>query len=606
MAESWRISILTKNNSASVIPVTNTIGATVIRSLRGTEKPILLYPGEEKRALELFGTPSASYPDLFEVLQYIQKYPCWVSAPIKNGKQGGVLITKTGSEALISGLSSAQFASLDFAAIPVIEALGVGDDAQKTFTLSIADDTNYVHQSIDITVNGTSLAVTATDADPEVLSGTGLDSGCSYNRSTGLLTIVFASAPAAGALIKATYDVDRSADAYAIMLDRSSTSDWLSTQIVSTGTSLLTISLFKIESDGTYSEIQNSPYKVSLVVGAKDGFGANIYINDVFTDNDYVETKVNSALAWSTFTDDTTKTDFNGGLRGDAITITELTAGWAYFQSASSYPAKVFFDITCDGGIPALFNTMRTTYQKYSRYLLPLPNANYSSTVATKAGYSINNDGLAFYYGWFKISDVYNNSFAFSNLIGRVAVKHADILAIGFGAYSPSWLDENGMGGQLGSGIISSVYNLTETQLQALDTAQINPIVFDSTYGVMIVSDRTAATTLSDYSYIPHVGLRDYIVENVVNQALPRQITKLNDDFHRTQVYQMVKSILSTTSALLEDFVIKCDRENNNDTVRQQRKFVLQVAVKFITFSQQIVFEFINTPQGVNVKDQLV
>jgi hypothetical protein len=234
-----------------------------------------------------------------------------------------------------------------------------------------------------------------------------------------------------------------------------------------------------------------------------------------------------------------------------------------------------------------------------------MPNASENTTITTRGTYAINNDGVMFYYGWFKINDDYNNSFAYSHLIGRVASKHADILSLGFGGYSPSWIDENGMGGQIGGGVISSVFNLNETQLQELDTAQINPIVFDSTNGVMIVSDRTSLTTLSDYSYIPHVGLRDYLIENIANQVLPRQLTKLNDDFHRTQVRQLTKSILDTTSKLLEDYVIKCDRENNTDAVRQQRKFVLQVAVKFITFAQTITFEFINTPQGVAVSSQL-
>ena len=606
MGQSWRINIQTKNNSASIIPTTDTIGATVIRSLRGTEKPTLLYPGEERRALELFGTPNASYPDLFEVIQYIQKYPCWVSAPVKNGTKSGVLITKTGSEALVSGLTQAQYDSLDFSAIPVKETVGIGNGGTKNYTLAVAiDPTTYVNQSINIKVNGTSLAVTATDVATEVLSGTGLDTGCTYVRSTGVLTLVFVSNVTNNYVIEATYDVNRITDAYAILVDRSPTANWLEAKVTSTGASLFTIQLKKLESDGTYTELSDSPYSTSLVTTDKDGFGQNLYIGDVLADHDYVEVTVNTDLSWGTFTPDSTPKTFKGGDRGDTVTITELTLGWTYFQSETSYKAKIMFDCSCDGGIPALFNTLRTTYQKYSRYLIPMPNASENTTITTRGTYAINNDGVMFYYGWFKINDDYNNSFAYSHLIGRVASKHADILSLGFGGYSPSWIDENGMGGQIGGGVISSVFNLNETQLQELDTAQINPIVFDSTNGVMIVSDRTSLTTLSDYSYIPHVGLRDYLIENIANQVLPRQLTKLNDDFHRTQVRQLTKSILDTTSKLLEDYVIKCDRENNTDAVRQQRKFVLQVAVKFITFAQTITFEFINTPQGVAVSSQL-
>lgn len=605
MNQSWRLSVRYKDISNSTSPSTNSIGATTIRALRGTTKPIRLEKGQEKRFLDLFGTPNSSYPDMFEALEYIKKHPCWISAPSLNGYQGGVLITTAGTEALISGINDLD--NLSFSAIPVYETVGTGDGATTNFTYTLSADVgDYVEQSIDIEVAGTSASIVATDADPEVLSGTNIDTGSNYNRSTGLLTLNFSTAPASGESIVVTYDIDRSTDAYAILVDRSPTANWLSTQITSPASGQFKISMYRKNSDSTYNELFNSPKTVSITANTLDGFNQNIYMETVYEEDDYIRAKVNTSLSFSSFVDDTSKTDFAGGDRGDTITITELTLGWNYFQSATLYPAKVFFDCTADSGVPALFNTLRNTYQKYSRYLLPLPNESYSSAITTKDGYSIDNEGLAFYWNYFKIKDTFNNSTAITNLMGRVAGKHGDILDLGFGGYSPSWIDENGMGGQLGGGIIESVWDASEDNLQTLDESQINPIMFDTNYGVMILSHRTAQVSLSDYSYIPHVGLRDYLVENIVTQALPRQYTKLNDDFHRSQVANLTRQIILTTTDLLEDFEVKCDRENNDDDVRQLRKFVLQVAVKYITFTETIEFEFINTPQGTQVSDVLV
>lgn len=605
MSQSWRIKSSSKDLSASVSPNTSSFGATVIRASRGTDQPVLINKGEERRLLDMFGTPSSSYPNLFEALEYIKSHPCYISAPSLNGYQGGVFITTSGSEAMVSGLNDLD--NLDFEAIPVRETVNTGDGTTTNFTLTIASTpTDYVNQSIDIEVDGVSASIVATDAEPEVLSGTNIDTGSQYTRATGALVLNFSTAPADGEVIVMTYDIDRSDDVYAVLVDRSPTANWLSTQIISEASDQFTISLYIKNSDGTYDEVKTSSYTVALTAGTKNGFGVNIGMEYVFEEDDYVRAKVNTALSFSSYADDTSKTDFAGGSRGDTITVTELTTGWNYFQKETLYPAKVFFDCTADAGIPALFNTLKNSYQKYSRYLLPLPNESDSNAITTKSGYSIDNDGLAFYWNYFKIQDTFNNSTAITNLMGRVAVKHADTLELGFGGYSPSWIDENGMGGQLGSGILEAVYNVSETALQALDEAQINPIIFDKTYGVMIVSDRSAKVSLSDYSYIPHVGLRDYLMENIINQVLPRQITKLNDDFHRTQVKNLARSIILTTDELLEDFEVKCDRENNDDNIRQQRKFVLQVAVKYITFAQTIEFEFINTSQGTSVSDVLV
>jgi hypothetical protein len=190
--------------------------------------------------------------------------------------------------------------------------------------------------------------------------------------------------------------------------------------------------------------------------------------------------------------------------------------------------------------------------------------------------------------------------------MGRVAGKHADMVDV-YNGLAPAWIDENNHGGQLGSGIISMVNDLSESELQDADNNQINAITFSPQYGVMIMSHRTSATVLSDYSWIAHSRVADYIISNVVNQALPFQITKLNDINHRNLVKSKAESIinplLAPPNALLREAVVKCDAENNNDAILAQRKFVLGVAVKFTPTSEYIKFIFVNVNQQTSVNE---
>ena len=315
---------------------------------------------------------------------------------------------------------------------------------------------------------------------------------------------------------------------------------------------------------------------------------------------------VNTALAFDTFVDDSARVDAGGGSRGDAITLTELTLGWNYFQQKNNYPADIFMDASADPGIPALFDTLRGTYQKYSSYLLPLPNEAISTALATKAGYSINNSGLAFYWNYAKVRDSYHNSSFWTNLMGRVGKKYAQMSNV-FNGLAPSWVDENNHGGQLGGNILELAYDPSEDELSQADAAGVNPIIFDPGYGVMVVSQRTAQSpnTLSDTSWIAHRRVFDYIISNTIVQILVYQITKLNDETHRQLAVSKGQTLIAPILALnlLAQGIPKCDRENNTDDVLARREFVFTWGVRVTPFSEKIILNFVYGPQGVDVEE---
>jgi hypothetical protein len=606
VANSWRIKTLERNLSGSVQPSLGNRGATVIRSSKGPVVPLLIGRGDSQRILNVFGKPSSSYPDVWDAIEYNGHADMWISAPSKTGVYGGVLVTKTGTKKLTSGFSSKS--GLVFSALPVEESLGTGDGSTSTFTLTLTDKTYYVAQSINIKVAGTSINVSATNAATEVLTTTPNVGSGTYVRATGVLTFTFLTPPIMSAAITANYTMDRSSDAYFMLLDANPQADDMGA-LVTFDTSLDTFKIaayMKDSATGNYSDLPNSPYNVSLTSGTRDATGKNIFITDIFASDDYITPVINTALALTTFVDDTSIVDFGGGSRGVATSITEFTTSWAYFQNPNKYAADIFFDCSALPGIPTIFNTLRNTYQKYSAYLLPLPQEDITAAIATKSSYSISNRGIYFYWNYGKVIDIYNDGYLYSAMMGRVAGKHADMINV-YNGLAPSWIDEDGHGGQLGGGIVELVYDATETQLEAADTGQINPIIFDPQYGIMIVSDRTSLTELSDYAFIPHSRVADYIINNILTQALPYQLTKLNDITHRALVKTKAELIINPLKPapynLIKDSLVVCDETNNNASALARREFHLDCYVQYTLFSETIKFVFTTVGQTVTVKE---
>ena len=397
---------------------------------------------------------------------------------------------------------------------------------------------------------------------------------------------------------------------YMVIATTAPAGNWLGVTVsFNDETEIFVLTLYMTEDGGT-TWMDIGEYNISPVDGKTDGFGKNIFVEEVFENNDFVQGLANSTADVTTngFTDVTTVTQFGVGDRGTAITASERTTAWNQFQSASTYPVDIFMDTSADPDTMApIFSTLRDTYQKYSSYLLPLPMGEDSATaITTKETLGVSNRGLSFYWNHGRIKDVYNNSSFWTSLIGRIGKKYAQMTDI-YNGGAPAWIDENSHGGQLGAGILELEYDPSESQLQQLDNAGINALQFYPGYGTMITSHRTGQSPniLSDTSWVAHSRLFDYIISNILTNVLIYQIVKLNDEYHRriavTKGQGLMDPILA--SGLLADYAIQCDRNNNDDNALAQRKFVYTLALKVTPYSETIVFNFTNVGQTTEVSE---
>lgn len=352
------------------------------------------------------------------------------------------------------------------------------------------------------------------------------------------------------------------------------------------------------QKDGsTYTLLEEHEYSLQR---EKDNFGRSMYIQDVFNDNTWIIPKVNSNYSGSdTYTVDETQVDFDGGSRVEAED-SDITTAWDFFKKRNKYPVKNFMDAL--GGSAVYVNTIITNYQPYAHGISVISiGQSVTDAVSEREGLSLDSDNVSLYHNWMKIEDPYNNSYAWISNVGSIGAKYAKMADI-YDSGSPAGIDEDGHGGQLQDWVyVEADDDFSDTDLQTLDEAQINPVVFDETYGVMVYGDKTLQVSLSDTSYVGHRRAFNYLLDKVIKQVLTKQVFKNNDESHRTRAAVMtddfIRSTLGAVGAFRE-WIVVCDSSNNTDLILQQRKFILDIYVKVTTNSQFTKVNLIRAAQN--------
>ena len=373
------------------------------------------------------------------------------------------------------------------------------------------------------------------------------------------------------------------------------TTDDLAVSIEYTSGTQFSMSLYSTDGS-TYTLLNEYDYSLTRET---DNFGMSLYIGDVFDDNPYIIHKVNSNYVGTAYTVDATQVAFDGGLRNAAAT-SDINTAWDLFQKRNKYPVKNFMDVI--GGYASYINTIITTYQPYAHGLSTISLAqSVTDAVAERNALSLDSDNVSLYHNWFKIEDPYNNSYAWINNVGSIGGKYAKMADV-YDSGSPAGIDEDGHGGQLSDWTYVKPYDdFSDAELQTLDEAQINPVIFDEIYGVMVYGDKTLQVSLSDTSYVGHRRAYNYLLDKVIKQVLTKQVFKNNDETHRTRAAiitdDFIRSTLGAVGAFRE-WVVVCDTTNNTDLILQQRRFLLDVYVRVTPNAQFVKVRLIRAAQN--------
>ena len=505
---SYRVNVIERDFSGFALPLVSEVGGMVIVSPKGrVDKPILCQ--SEKDVITHFGTPSASYPALFEAVAFCREAACYIVSSVgENALYGGVAI----SENTLSGVAE-----------------GIANPDNYTFA-----DNSYSH----------------------ILCTTG------------------------------PWDSN------------------LYVSVVSKGGKKFKATLYEL--NGTiYSEIRT--YEYSLI-REKDNFGTSLYYGDVFNEDTYIKFIYNPNTEASDYTSlsGTAKYKLEGGSRGDTPASSDISESWKFFQSANKYPVNIFMDVF--GNYAEDLNTLIQTYQPYAQGISVIPK---NKTVAQMVSYrnelALDTDDICLYANWTKIVDPYNNSFAWISNVGSVGRAYARMADV-YDGLSPAGINENNHGGQLSDWKPVEVeLDFSDYDLQTLDEAQINPVVLDEIYGLMIYGDKTLQRSLSDTSFVGTRRLYKLIQKNIIRQILRRQEFKNNDAYHRYKAKAMAEDMLSPIVALqlLREVAVVCDETNNDNIALEQRKFILSIYVKVTPNSQFVILNFTRLSQTQTIAEFL-
>jgi hypothetical protein len=625
---SYRIRVNLNNKSFTSGPdIAAGQGATVIPASRGPMKPVKINRGETERIRQLF---SADRYEVLEAIAYNSKYPLWISAPSSGGSNAAMLMTDAGLLPIPIVLGGNPD-ELDMSNLWMQFLAGTSDGVTQAWDFSFpkalmpdpVTSPGYIpHAMIIIGDEPHDAALTWDSASsrfnisvPDLGNGTVSSASIPGDNYIAEWTFDTNHIPPKGTKFSArfTTDTTKLADqVYALIGMRFPCADYMAAAIYKSENEGKLILDLRYIKKGIYYQQSGYPVEFSLTKGTVNGSGANIYIEEVLKFDDFIFgiPSPDNQFDWDTWTggsDDLV--NFEGGDRGVPCTGQMLVDGWEQFKEFKKYPADIYFDVTADPLIPSEFSMLRSSAAPYRRFLYPYPMTIRPNEITAPP--NVQNRGIGAFWGSAYIMNLYEpTGNLLSTLMGEVASRYADARVLSFGGRAVAWGDENQVGGQLNQGrIVNFYYDAKEDEMQQLDKYRINPIVLNELFGPMVASRRTTDTSDTDYSYSDYSMLMDYAIERIINEVLPYQLIKFNDDNHRavvrTKAELILKPMTQAPNNVIRDYAIKCDSENNGDDVLTRQEFVLTIAIKVQPKSEFIVFNFINSSQGGSVEEDV-
>ena len=195
-----------------------------------------------------------------------------------------------------------------------------------------------------------------------------------------------------------------------------------------------------------------------------------------------------------------------------------------------------------------------------------------------------------------------------SGLVGSRALMQAKIIEGSYGGVAPMFLNENGLGGQLGVSVRKALNSWDKDEVDILTDNNYNPIIKDPTYGLLLVGQKTCqAGVLSDWSYIGHVCSFIALEKALIDPVLIPQIGKPNNDYYRdlrkTQVEAYLSPRISGSRAIWADALVDTStREGVNDEAALAAKeFRMVIKVQPYIYSEYVTLTLSSNPQGVEL-----
>jgi hypothetical protein len=320
----------------------------------------------------------------------------------------------------------------------------------------------------------------------------------------------------------------------------------------------------------------------SRQIGAKDGFGRNIYIEDVMQQSNYIRVKNNPAIEDVYPKAQEIILYMDGGDDGLAVTSANMVNSLQIFANPDDLPVT----IVMDGGysvpayqiaIDSLCKSRMDCVGIFSTPYSTEVSATYLNDIVNyrKNDLNLNSSYSALYTPHLKIQDRFNDRQIFVSPDGHVAGS------ISFNSEnSEIWFPPAGFRrGVLN--VLDVSRRFEKGEMDALYMAGINPIRFFPGRGIVIWGQKTLLSRPSSLNRL-NVRLLLIVIEPALKEFLEDYLFELNNEDTRSDIDNKITNYLTGVKSRkgMLDFDVVCDESNNTPTVISNNQLICDVFIK--------------------------
>lgn len=353
-------------------------------------------------------------------------------------------------------------------------------------------------------------------------------------------------------------------------------------------------------------------FTVSLMPGSKDGFGNSLYIEDVInTQSKYIKVQHNTnnplARVNLTMSDDGTIWWFTGGHAGNQPTTQMITDGWSAFMDMVTYPR---LRLLIDGG-----SALKTVHDKMVEVAstrkdcialldVPVLSQTPQEAVEFRTASGINTSRAAMYVNDLLIYNTLTGKNEYVPVSGYAAAIIAKCMEEGTGI-NPAGLRNASL---IELGVSGVRHNYTQSDLDMLSQAQLNPCVYAAYARGHIISD--AWTLQADHSALSWLVNRLNLtaIEEAFADQLPMFLHDRIDERLYHKIRQFGDRILKPMKLgySINDYKFICeDGVNNFPLDRDNGRVVIDLTLDLGAYGRHIDLRVSPTVNGGTLFEEL-
>jgi len=354
------------------------------------------------------------------------------------------------------------------------------------------------------------------------------------------------------------------------------------------------------------SDNLNTPVErwvVSRVVGAKDGFGNNIFIEDVLQGSSYIRALNNDSISGTlTIGSQLVALPLAGGDDGSPVTDGALINAISDFSNSSSYPVTVLMD---GGWATAAYGSALSALAAARQDCVPYLSTPHSAEVSENylnalVNYRSNVLNLNTPYGG--LFSPHPLIFDADNDVEiNVPPDGYAAAAVSFSAANyEMWFPAAGFKrGNLN--VLDLSVRFSDGERDYLYDNGINAFRFYPGKGIIIWGQKTLQSTPSDLDRL-NVVLLTVVLIPAIKTVLETFLWELNDDDTRASVVTLLSAYLTTVVANrgLYDFDVVCDKTNNQPSDIDNYIMNVWVFIKPEKSTEYIPLKLVLTSTGVS------